>query len=269
MQLTVLVENFCQNQKLKSEWGYCLWLESEKTHLLLDTGGYNHALEHNARVMGLDWKKLTDVVLSHSHFDHTAGLLDVVRLAPQAKVWGGKGFSKQRWSDADQARNGGGGKVLAGVLDYEIDTWAQVTPEVIAFRVPEEYRDPRFVNTTNMWEETDDGRKIPDTFTDDVSLLVSTAVGTSLILGCAHAGLPNIMDFAVKTFGLKTFETVLGGTHLCSATPETMNEWMQKLQTFDVKRWRPNHCTGFPAAAKLAQTFSEVQWAGCGTVITI
>ena len=82
MLLTVVVENFCQNQNLKSAWGYSLHLKNEITNLLLDTGGYQHSLEHNAKYLGLEWKALKDVVLSHSHFDHTATISGVIRIAP-------------------------------------------------------------------------------------------------------------------------------------------------------------------------------------------
>lgn len=269
MLLTVVVENFCQNQNLKSEWGYSLHLKNETTDLLLDTGGYQHALEHNAKYLDLDWKALKDVVLSHSHFDHTAGLMDVVRMAPQATIWGGAGFEKQRWSDADHARNGGGGAVMASVIDRTINPWVEVTQDVIAFTVPQSERNPIFVNARDMWEETPNGDIIPDTFTDDVSLLVHGERGYSVVLGCAHAGLPNILAYAQKTFGIDSFDTVLGGTHLCSVPDSELDAWMEILKSFNVKRWRPNHCTGFHAAARLAQTFDDVQWGGCGTRIKL
>ena len=137
MQLTVLVENFCQNQKLRSEWGYSLYLSDPSTELLLDTGGYQHSLVHNASVLGLKWQNLQHIVLSHGHFDHTAGLMDAIRLAPQAQIWAGPNIEKPRWSDANQARNGGGGKLFSKVIDHTINPWAQITPSVIAFTVPE------------------------------------------------------------------------------------------------------------------------------------
>lgn len=44
MQVTVVVENFCTNRLLRAEWGYSLYLESDKTRLLLDTGSEGHVL---------------------------------------------------------------------------------------------------------------------------------------------------------------------------------------------------------------------------------
>ena len=269
MQVTVVVENFCTNRLLRAEWGYSLYLESDKTRLLLDTGSEGHAFTHNLKALRIDPKAIEHIVFSHAHFDHTGGLVDAVLLAPTARRWGARTMSIQRWADADQKRNGGGGPLFRSILTDPIDGWAQVTDEVIAFTVPQDERDRRFVNSKNMWEEAENGEIIPDTFADDLSLLVKGKNGTSVVLGCAHAGLPNILRYAQKTFGVKEFDTVLGGTHLSAAKDEELPIWFEALKEFSVKHWRPNHCTGFKAAAAMARAFDDVDWAGCGQRLTL
>ena len=53
MQLTVVVENFCQKQGLLAEWGYAVLLDTPEARVLLDTGGYCHTLTHNFKVLGI------------------------------------------------------------------------------------------------------------------------------------------------------------------------------------------------------------------------
>ncbi len=48
-----------------------------------------------------------------------------------------------------------------------------------------------------------DGKIIADRFEDDVSLAVKGEKGWSLLLGCAHAGLPNIMQRAKDLFAIR------------------------------------------------------------------
>lgn len=264
MQVTVVVENFCTNRVLRSEWGYSLYLESDKTRLLLDTGSESHAFVHNLRALRINPQMIEHIVLSHGHFDHTAGLIDAIMLAPQAKRWGAKSIFTPRWGDPNHRRMSGGGGFLASALTNPIDSWARITDEVIAFTVPQNWRDCQFVNSKNMWQETLDGKVIADTFADDLSLLVKGENGYSIVLGCAHAGLPNILSYAQEKFGIDTFDTVLGGTHLSAAANEDLPKWIEALKRFKVKRWRPNHCTGFRAAAALAKVFDDVDWAGCG-----
>ena len=80
MQLTVVVENQTSSQNLLAEWGYSAWLQTEDAVILLDTGGIQHTLQHNLTALGLNARRITDLVLSHGHFDHTSGVMDVLRL---------------------------------------------------------------------------------------------------------------------------------------------------------------------------------------------
>lgn len=266
MQLTVVVENQTSSQQLLAEWGYSAWLQTDEAVVLLDTGGIQHTLQHNLAVLGLNAKRITDLVLSHGHFDHTSGVMDVLRLSPAARVWAAPSIARERLGDADAGRASGGGALLSGLSFTPIDPYVQVAPGVTAFTVPQTERDSRWVCSHHMFERNEQGEIVPDTFDDDVSLLVQTDKGASVLLGCAHAGLPNILGYASRTFGIDCFDTVIGGTHLCGVRDGDYPLWMQELSGYRVKHWRPCHCTGFKAAAKLAEAFDDVDWAAAGTV---
>lgn len=109
-----------------------------------------------------------------------------------------------------------------------------------------------------------DGQIIADRFEDDVSLAVKGEKGWSLLLGCAHAGLPNIMQRAKDLFAIERLHMVVGGSHLCGVDPEDYGVWFDRLAEFPVEKWRLNHCTGFKAAAAMAARFDDVDWARCG-----
>ena len=266
MRLTVVVENQTARQGLYAEWGYSAWLKTTEADILFDTGGILHTLEHNLRTLGLNPAKLDHLVLSHGHFDHTSGVLDVLRRAPRIKIWAAESLARIRLGDADAKRLSGGGAMLAHLAHETIDPWTTVSPGVTAFTVPSEHRDPRWVCTKEMFEVNDAGDTVPDTFADDVSMVVEGKHGPSLLLGCAHAGLPNILRYASDTFGIRHFHTVLGGTHLSGVDPKDYPEWMEALKAFSVDKWRCNHCTGFLAAAELARHFPDVDWAAAGSV---
>jgi len=265
MRYTVLVDNLCTIQGLYSEWGYSGCLETGEATLLFDTAGILHVLEHNMRFLGLAPESVTDIILSHGHFDHTSGLFDMIRLSPQARLWAATEVGRERLGDADKKRLCSGGALMARCGINPVDPFKEVGPGVIAFTVPESERDESYVGHKNMWCVDDDGDIVPDTFSDDVSLLVKGDHGYSLLLGCAHAGLPNIMRYVEKTFDVTSFDTVLGGTHLCIMEESYHAQWMAALARYKVAHWRPNHCTGFKAAAALARTFKDVDWAGAGS----
>ena len=268
VKATIVVDNFCQKQGLYAEWGYSMFIETPSGNLLWDTGGILHVLEHNLRALGINPASVQNIALSHGHFDHTSGLIDMLRLAPDAALWASENVARKRWGDADASRAGGGGALFAALPIRKVEPYAEILPEVIAFTVPQDERDPRFLNHDNMFEETPAGDKIHDTFADDVSLLIKGERGWSVVLGCAHAGLPNILRHVEKTFGVTAFDTITGGTHLCGASCDAYPTWMTALREVPVKRWRVNHCTGFRAAAELARHFPDVDWAGAGSVLT-
>lgn len=142
MQLTVVVENQTSSQNLLAEWGYSAWLQTEDAVILLDTGGIQHTLHHNLTALGLNARRITDLVLSHGHFDHTSGVMDVLRLAPHARVWAAPGIGRERLGDADAKRASGGGSMLAGLAFSPIDPFVEIAPGVTAFTVPATERDP-------------------------------------------------------------------------------------------------------------------------------
>jgi glyoxylase-like metal-dependent hydrolase (beta-lactamase superfamily II) len=69
----------------------CFLVPHESGVLLVDTGtpGSAAALTAGLAHIGAGWREVTDVVLTHAHFDHTAGLFRVLALAPAARVWAG------------------------------------------------------------------------------------------------------------------------------------------------------------------------------------
>ena len=75
MKVTILCENNISSpvpRGLMGEHGLAFFLEGEK-NTLFDTGG-GMSLAHNAQVMGKDLASVDRIVLSHGHYDHTAGL---------------------------------------------------------------------------------------------------------------------------------------------------------------------------------------------------
>ncbi|MDQ1535658.1 MAG: hypothetical protein QOE58_51 [Actinomycetota bacterium] len=70
---------------------HCFLVPHQSGILLVDAGtpGSETALAAALNKIGADWSDVTDVVLTHAHFDHTAGLAQVLAAAPTARVWAG------------------------------------------------------------------------------------------------------------------------------------------------------------------------------------
>lgn len=59
--------------------------------VLVDAGvpGASDAIAGALRRIGAGWSDVTDIVLTHSHFDHVGGLAEVVMRTPEATIWAG------------------------------------------------------------------------------------------------------------------------------------------------------------------------------------
>ncbi|MGA8105726.1 MAG: MBL fold metallo-hydrolase, partial [Nitrososphaeraceae archaeon] len=53
--------------------------QGTSTSILFDTGVSENGVIHNADVFGLDFGKINGIVLSHGHFDHFAGLVNIIK----------------------------------------------------------------------------------------------------------------------------------------------------------------------------------------------
>ena len=74
MKLTILVDNNTFiDQYYYGEPAVSYYIETEGKKILFDTG-YSDVLIRNAELMGIDLKAVDDIVISHSHNDHTRGL---------------------------------------------------------------------------------------------------------------------------------------------------------------------------------------------------
>ena len=91
----------------------------------------------------------------------------------------------------------------------------------------------------------------------DQAVFAETGKGLVVLLGCAHAGVINTLDYAVKLAHQNHIYTVIGGMHLLNASPERIERTIDTFKHYNVQKIRPAHCTGNNAVEKLKQTFAE------------
>jgi 7,8-dihydropterin-6-yl-methyl-4-(beta-D-ribofuranosyl)aminobenzene 5'-phosphate synthase len=111
-----------------------------------------------------------------------------------------------------------------------------------------ELGDPKF--TVDRGSDT-----APDPFLDDLSLILKTPRGLIVLLGCAHAGIINILDHAISKTGEDRIHAVLGGTHLGFSSEDQLDRTLYSLKKYDLQTIATSHCTGQKAAARMAQEF--------------
>jgi 7,8-dihydropterin-6-yl-methyl-4-(beta-D-ribofuranosyl)aminobenzene 5'-phosphate synthase len=116
----------------------------------------------------------------------------------------------------------------------------------------------------------EEGEFHPEPLWDDRALIIKTEPGLVVILGCAHRGIINTLRYAQELTGVEHIHTVVGGTHLISASEERLALTIAELKEIGIQRLGVSHCTGMPAAMRLAQEFGDAFFFNnAGTRVTI
>jgi 7,8-dihydropterin-6-yl-methyl-4-(beta-D-ribofuranosyl)aminobenzene 5'-phosphate synthase len=261
LKLTTLCENTASGSGIAAEWGWSIFVETNGTNILFDTGG-GIAIIRNADKLGIDLKTTDKIVLSHAHSDHTGGIRDVLmrvgnrEVIAHPSVWTSK-YSKQKIDEK---------AIYRGIpfAREELEKYAHFNLSKGPVQISEDILTTGEIPRITDYETIEShfyvkqGDKMqPDNFPDDLSLVCKTDKGLVIVLGCAHRGTINTIQHARKIAGEDTVHTVIGGTHLYPKRDEQIDKTIQALREFDVQNIGVSHCTGFKAAMKLAGAFGD------------
>jgi len=267
---TVLFDAFGAPSGLKRGWGYSAFIEHGGRRILFDTGGNTKDFAANATALGVDLKKLDFVALSHRHNDHTAGLNHVLRENPAVTIYTpveGAGFGaqlplttvikRQVAAVPDDLRYYGGNPPDENRADppWEGAHFVQIT-------APREVLPGFFLIATQS--DKPGTREM-----NEISLLVRTAMGGVVVVGCSHPGIEKILDAVIKIE--PRIYSVLGGFHLVDASDAEVTEMIMRLRDkWRIERMAAGHCTGQFAFAEMVRIYgASFDHAGVGAVIAL
>ena len=235
--------------------------------LLFDTGLSVGGLAHNLDALQVDTKAIEAVVLSHGHSDHTVGLNGVIdRL-------GGRHLPLMVHPDAWLDRR----LAIPGREPFEMATTSKSALAEAGFEVresqgPSLLLDGMLLLTGEVERSTDfekgfpvhqarrDGEWVPDPLVMDDQAAVMNVRGKGLVIvtGCGHAGIVNIVRYAIKLTGVDRVYAVIGGFHLNGPLLEPIiPATIEAMKVIDPKVLVATHCTGWKAIHAFAAAMSD------------
>jgi 7,8-dihydropterin-6-yl-methyl-4-(beta-D-ribofuranosyl)aminobenzene 5'-phosphate synthase len=262
-KLTVLVDNVVPGKsRFIGEHGFSIYVESDAGNFLFDTGRGNSII-HNAIVCGKDLRNINGIVLSHSHADHTGGLPEVLQYHSKIPVFAHPDIFLNRYRLKKNGEKRFSGmpfrkeyieKVGADFI-FNIDA-AELAPGIHLTGVVPRVTPFETGDMSGRYMEQN-GEIVQDMIADDQSLILNTRRGYVIVLGCAHAGLINIVSHAINLFGRQGIFGIIGGTHLGYVQDTQIEKTIEALRKLNVSHLIPSHCTGMRTAARLAREFPD------------
>lgn len=257
LSITVLVENHSKLPQLRPARGLSLLLEDGQHSILFDTGPDARVIA-NAAALGVDLTRVSHIVLSHGHIDHSGGLVALAdwfsarQLRPilvahpgvfhQRTVrlgWGCIGLNlRQLGASISQTRASQAFELLLSTQPLQIEHGR--------FRFLGEIpRELDFEQATTLGQIPLKQGFLPDPIQDDSGLSWSGEDGQVVISGCAHSGICNLVERARWLTGDDRINAVLGGFHLRSASPWHLRRVRSYFETIGVQQLSACHCSGW------------------------
>jgi 7,8-dihydropterin-6-yl-methyl-4-(beta-D-ribofuranosyl)aminobenzene 5'-phosphate synthase len=177
-KITIIFDNEA-SEGYESGWAFSAMIEKDDKKILFDTGYDGTALLKNLEKAGFDPEEITEIVISHKHWDHAGGLQTVLYKTKKPLVILPSTFSSNLKAQITKF-----GDLREATLDQNVE----ITKDI---------------RTTNA---------LPTSMADltEISLMIDTPKGLVVVCGCSHPGIPQIVEHC-KQFG--EIYAILGGFH--------------------------------------------------------
>lgn len=262
---------------------FTLRRDDQTHHALFDTGPEGEIFVRNCKNLGFGLGEITDILITHGHWDHTGALLDaldlIVRNGGSPTVHVNPDMFNERAiqlpsgqivqvqdvptpseiiSRGGRVINDGSARLIANGCIY----YSGEIPRVTSF---EKGRKDHLCrkNSGYPWQ--------PDPLLMDERMVVIDVMNLGLIVfsACSHAGIVNVCIDVKRLFPDRKIYCVMGGLHLGGVMEAIIPETVDGVREFDVQQFILGHCTGWRALHAFANAYQEkVSQSAVGTTYT-
>lgn len=241
MRVTMLMDNIAASPELSAEHGLSLFIETKQKRILFDTGKTG-TFARNAEALGIDLASVDMAVISHGHYDHTGGLARFLELNDHAPVY----VHREAFGhfEARAARYIGIAPAIAGALRESgrlvlTDDELVLDDGLSLLSCNAEARP--FSSQSDGLFMMQDGQPVQDDFRHEQYLSIREGGRHTLISGCSHKGILNIVpwfrpDVLIGGFHFMNVELDDDGRRILDSAADALTAHRTEYYTC--------HCTG-------------------------
>ena len=270
LRITVLAEDsVLYESPYLGQHGVSFLLEGvsggNKKIILVDVGQNSDALLSNMQTIGVSPSIINAIVLTHCHYDHTQGIVRMLKEIGRKdiQVIAHPSIFRLHFVTQPYPRHVG---IMLGDSKAEIEKAGgslSLTKDPLVIMpgimtTGEVKRETEFEEVRLGLKTIENGRVVDDLMLDDISVIANVKdKGLVIVTGCSHAGIINIANQAIEVTGSNKIEGIIGGLHLVEASDTVIRRTVEELSKLSVAWISAGHCTGFKAQVELYLAFGE------------
>ncbi|MCD6450243.1 MAG: MBL fold metallo-hydrolase [Thermotogaceae bacterium] len=221
-KLTIVVDNYPHDSRLKRDWGFSAYIEDRGIKLLFDLGNRSEIFMHNVKALGIDLSMIDCLVISHPDYDHVGGLDEFLVKNKKAGVFVPEGFDVGMIDKMEKS----GHEVFVSKEPMDVCGRFKITGPVTPSTRPEH------------------------------SLFFEGEGGVWIVAGCSHPKPWNIIN-KVKEIAGKTPYVYIGGYHFFRMFDDELQQAVRKVRDTEIEKVAPCHCTGEEGRRLFKEVFDK------------
>ncbi|MDD3519879.1 MAG: MBL fold metallo-hydrolase [Actinomycetota bacterium] len=281
IKITSLIDNSVYVSGLKAEHGLSLFIESGNDKILFDCG-QSGQLIRNAENLGIDLKETKKIIISHGHYDHTGGLMDVLKyIGKDTDVFCSSKIFENKLAGAKKGDSKEGYRFVGikgrkqdfeehGAVFKFIEQPFEINKNIfLSGAVKRDFFNP---GEKNHFFKNENGITVNDDMSDEISLYYFKKEINMIVTGCAHRGIINILHHSEeikeksilkdnkKTINDNKYSSpkiIIGGFHLVGENEDFLKKVLTEFRKFKIIKIVPMHCTGFNASCLLKNEYKD------------
>ncbi|MCM8774204.1 MAG: MBL fold metallo-hydrolase [Candidatus Omnitrophica bacterium] len=221
MRIKIVFDKDTEDKNLIGGWGITYLVDNS---LLFDTGEKGEYIINNFKILNVDINKIDNIFISHNHWDHLSGLEDLLKIiSNNVNVW-----------------------VCADTFE-ELKNFNCNLRKVDNFEKIKER-----IYTTGCFKINYKGKVI-----FEQALILETDKGLSIISGCAHMGVLQLIAKVKELFPKDNIYSFVGGMHLIDKDNRLIEYIVEEIAKLGIERLFLGHCTGYQSTTLFKHIYKE------------